>query len=89
MSEVKINEELQDDPAVEETDVDQNVEENDSVSDADLQAEETSVDPEAALAAAKEQIVDLQDRMLRAAADLLLQTGDQPFLPLRFCHGSA
>ncbi|MFT5727175.1 MAG: molecular chaperone GrpE [Desulforhopalus sp.] len=69
MSEVKINEELQDDPAVEETDVDQNVEENDSESDADLQAEETSVDPEAALAAAKEQIVDLQDRMLRAAAE--------------------
>ena len=69
MSEVKINEELQDDPAVEETDVDQNVEENDSVSDADLQAEEISVDPEAALAAAKEQIVELQDRMLRAAAE--------------------
>ena len=69
MSEVKINEELQDDPAVEVTGVDQNVEENDSVSDADLQAEETSLDPEAALAAAKEQIADLQDRMLRAAAE--------------------
>lgn len=78
MSEVKINEELQDDPAVEETvvdqdakkvNMDQDIEENDSVSDADLQAEETSADPVVALAAAKEQIVDLQDRMLRAAAE--------------------
>ncbi len=69
MSEVKINEELQDDPAVEETNVDQNAEENDSVSDTDLQAEETCADPEAELAAAKEQIADFQDRMLRAAAE--------------------
>lgn len=69
MSEVKINEELQDDPAVEETNVDQSIEENDVASDADQDAEEANLDPEAALAAAKEQIVDLQDRMLRAAAE--------------------
>ena len=69
MSEVKINEELQDDPAVEETGMDQNVEGNDSVSDVDLETEESSADPEKALAAAKEQIADLQDRMLRAAAE--------------------
>lgn len=69
MSEVKVNEELQDDPAVEETDVDQNIEENNSVSDEDLQADESSTNPEKVLAAAKEQIADLQDRMLRAAAE--------------------
>jgi len=69
VSEVKINEELQDDPAVEETGMDQNVEGNDSVSDVDLETEESSADPEKALAAAKEQIADLQDRMLRAAAE--------------------
>jgi len=55
VSEVKINEELQDDPAVEETGMDQNVEGNDSVSDVDLETEESSADPEKALAAAKEQ----------------------------------
>ncbi len=69
MSEVKVNEELQDDPAVEETGMDQNVEGSDSVSDADLESEEVSVDPEKALAAAQEQVTDLQDRMLRAAAE--------------------
>lgn len=69
MSEVKVNEELQDDPAVEETGVDQNVEGSDSVSDADLESEEANVDPEKALAAAQEQVADLQDRMLRAAAE--------------------
>lgn len=69
MSEVKVNEELQDDQTVEETGVDQNDEGKESVSDADLQAEEVSLSPEDALAAAKEQIVELQDRMLRAAAE--------------------
>jgi molecular chaperone GrpE len=69
VSEVKVNEELQDDPAVEETGVDQNVEGSDSVSDADLESEEANVDPEKALAAAQEQVADLQDRMLRAAAE--------------------
>ena len=69
MSEVKVNEELQDDPAVEETGMDQNVEGSDSVSDADLESEEANVDPENALAAAQEQVADLQDRMLRAAAE--------------------
>lgn len=69
MSEVKVNEELQDGPEIEETDVNQNIEDNDNVSDADLQAEEAVLDPEAALAAAKEQIAELQDKMLRAAAE--------------------
>lgn len=69
MSEVKINEELQDDPAVDETGVDESVENNDTVSDTDLETEEAALDPEQELAEAREQIADLQDRMLRAAAE--------------------
>ena len=68
MSEVKVNEELQDDPVVEETMMDQNVE-NDSESDVDVLTDDNSADPEKALVAAKEQIADLQDRMLRSAAE--------------------
>jgi molecular chaperone GrpE len=68
VSEVKVNEELQDDPVVEETMMDQNVE-NDSESDVDVLTDDNSADPEKALVAAKEQIADLQDRMLRSAAE--------------------
>lgn len=69
MSEVKINEELQEDPAVDKTGTDENVEQNDTVSDVEQEVGEAVVDSEQALVEAKEQIADLQDRMLRAAAE--------------------
>ncbi|MFT5698411.1 MAG: molecular chaperone GrpE [Desulforhopalus sp.] len=69
MSEVKVNEDLQGDPAVEETVVDENAEVIDNASDMDLATEEVVMSPEQELAEAKEQIADLQDRMLRAAAE--------------------
>ena len=69
MSEVKVNEELQDDPAVEETAVNESAEENDQVSDIDQDIDDAPKGPEQELAEAREQIVDLQDRMLRAAAE--------------------
>jgi molecular chaperone GrpE len=69
VSEVKVNEDLQGDPAVEETVVDENAEVIDNASDMDLATEEVVMSPEQELAEAKEQIADLQDRMLRAAAE--------------------
>jgi molecular chaperone GrpE len=69
VSEVKINEELQGDPAVEETAVNESVEENAQAAEIDQEVDETPKGPEQELAEAKEQIADLQDRMLRAAAE--------------------
>ena len=69
MSEVKINEEHQDNPVVEETTLDDGVEENNEVADLDQNVDEPPKGPEQELAEAKEQIADLQDRMLRAAAE--------------------
>ena len=69
MSEVKINEEREDDPLAEETGMGDGVEENADVAGADLQGEEDIMTPEQELEDARKQIVDLQDRMLRAAAE--------------------
>lgn len=69
MSEVKVNEELQDDPAGEDTAVNESVEGNEQVSDVDQDVDDTPKGPEQEIAEAKEQIVELQDRMLRAAAE--------------------
>lgn len=69
MSEVKVNEELQDDPAVEETAQDEKAEGSEQTPDVEQETEESPKGPEQELAEAKEQIADLQDKMLRAAAE--------------------
>ncbi|BHH82583.1 nucleotide exchange factor GrpE [Desulforhopalus sp. 52FAK] len=69
MSEVKINEELQDDPVAADVTTDENVEETQQAADGDQVTEEAPKGPEQELAEAREQIADLQDRMLRAAAE--------------------
>lgn len=69
MSEVKVNEELQEDPAVEEAVAEENIEATEEVLEENQELEDSPKTVEDELAEAKEQIDDLQDRMLRAAAE--------------------
>lgn len=69
MSEVKVNEELQDDPAVDETAPEEKAEGVEQTPDVEEEVKENPKGPEEELAEAKEQIADLQDKMLRAAAE--------------------
>lgn len=69
MSEVKINDEREEDPQVDETGMGDGVEGNANASAAEMQGEEEVMSPEQELEEARKQIADLQDRILRAAAE--------------------
>jgi len=69
VSEVKVNEALQEDPVAKEVAADETVEEAQHTEDLDQDNEEAPKGPEQELAEAKEQLVEMQDKMLRAAAE--------------------
>ncbi len=68
MSEVKVNEELQEEPETD-VEVEETTEATEQASAEEVQDDEQAVDLEGELAKAREEVVELRDKMLRAAAE--------------------